>query len=36
MECALNMSGICKSYGGVPVLRDVDLQVGSGEIHALL
>jgi ribose transport system ATP-binding protein len=27
---------LTKSYGGVAVLRDVDLAVGNGEIHALL
>ena len=35
-EYALQMSGIVKTYGGVPVLKSVDLQVKSGEIHALL
>lgn len=35
-ELALQMSGIVKNYGGVPVLKDVDFTVNSGEIHALL
>ena len=28
--------GLWKSYGGVEVLRGVDLEVADGEIHALL
>ena len=32
----LTMEGIYKSFSGVPVLEDVGLSVGSGEIHALL
>lgn len=32
----LEMEGICKSFGGIPVLKNVSLQVGKGEIHALL
>lgn len=32
----LEMSGICKSFAGVAALRDVDLTVSGGEIHALL
>ena len=35
-ELALQMSGIVKKYGGVPVLKQVDLTVKAGEIHALL
>ena len=35
-ELALKMSGIVKKYGGVPVLKEVDFTVKSGEIHALL
>ncbi len=35
-ELALQMSGIVKKYGGVPVLKKVDLSIKSGEIHALL
>ncbi|MDI3257963.1 MAG: sugar ABC transporter ATP-binding protein [Kyrpidia sp.] len=30
------MRGIRKSFAGVPVLRDVDLAVTAGEVHALL
>jgi ribose transport system ATP-binding protein len=32
----LSLSTITKSYGGVPALRGVDLDVGRGEIHALM
>ncbi len=32
----LEMRGICKAFNGVPVLRDVQLSVESGEVHALL
>jgi len=35
-ERALQMTGIVKTYGGVPVLQNVDLSVERGEIHALL
>ena len=35
-EFALQMSGIVKTYGGVPVLKKVDFEVRKGEIHALL
>ena len=30
------MKDICKSFVGVPVLKGVDLEVESGEVHALL
>ena len=33
---ALTLSGISKSYFGNPVLRNVDLEVAPGEIHALV
>jgi branched-chain amino acid transport system ATP-binding protein len=33
---ALTVSGLTAGYGGAPVVRDVDLQVGEGEIVALL
>lgn len=36
MNPILNMQGIYKSFGGVHALVDVHLQVGCGEIHALL
>lgn len=32
----LHMSGICKSFSGVPVLKNVQLTVEVGEVHALL
>ena len=32
----LEMRGITKSFFGVPVLRDVDLDVRPGEVHAIL
>ena len=35
-EMILKMKGINKSFTGVKVLKDVDLQIGKGEIHALL
>lgn len=35
-ELALNMRGIVKRYGGIPVLKEVDFAVRVGEIHALL
>lgn len=31
----IEMKGIHKSFGGVPVLRDVDFEVQAGEVHAL-
>lgn len=36
MEYALKMSKINKSFSGVQVLKDVDFEVKSGEIHALV
>ncbi|MFT4288929.1 sugar ABC transporter ATP-binding protein [Nocardioides sp.] len=33
---ALSVRGLTKSFGGNPVLRGVDLEVGQGQIHALL
>ncbi|MDR0519850.1 MAG: sugar ABC transporter ATP-binding protein [Clostridiales Family XIII bacterium] len=36
MENALVMRDITKTFGGVPVLKDVDFAVGKGEIHALV
>lgn len=32
----LEMKNIYKSFNGVPVLTDVSLSIGSGEVHALL
>lgn len=32
---AVLMTGICKAFDGVPVLRDVDLEIAPGEVHAL-
>jgi ABC-type sugar transport system ATPase subunit len=34
--CMLRLTGISKAYAGVRVLQGVDLQVGAGEVHALL
>ena len=36
MNTILNMQGVSKSFGGVHALVDVHLQVGYGEVHALL
>ncbi len=35
-EPVLRLRGLGKAYGGVPVLRDVDLDLAPGEVHALL
>lgn len=32
----LAMKGICKAYPGVQALKNVDLEVGAGEVHALV
>ena len=32
----LQMEHICKSFDGVPVLKDVSFSVEKGEVHALL
>ena len=32
----LQMSNICKSFSGIPVLKNVQLTVEKGEVHALL
>lgn len=31
----LNCKGICKSFGGVHALQNVDLSVKRGEVHCL-
>ena len=33
---AIHIRGLCKSYGRTPAVRDVDLDVGYGEIFAIL
>ena len=35
-EPLLEMRGISKSFGGNPVLSDVDLRLWPGEVHALV
>jgi ABC-type sugar transport system, ATPase component len=35
-EYALEMLGICKSFPGVHALKDVNLRVKKGEVHALI
>ena len=35
-EYALELSGVCKSFGGVPVLKDVDFRLRKGSICALV
>jgi len=32
----LRCEGICKQFSGVPVLKNVDLEVAAGEVHALM
>jgi ribose transport system ATP-binding protein len=32
----LNAKGICKQFGGIEVLKSVDLEIKSGEVHALM
>ena len=32
----LQMRDICKSFSGIPVLKNVQLTVEQGEVHALL
>jgi ribose transport system ATP-binding protein len=34
-QLAVEMRRVCKSFDGVPVLRDVDFEVRQGEVHAL-
>ena len=35
-DYTIEATGVAKSFGGVPALRDVDLRVRVGEVHALL
>lgn len=35
-KIALEMQGICKSFAGVPVLRDIDFDLRRGEVHVLV
>ena len=35
-EALIELTGMCSGYGGVPVVRDIDLRVGPGEVVALL
>jgi ribose transport system ATP-binding protein len=35
-QIVMEMSSISKNYSGVPALKDVSLEVRSGEVHALL
>ncbi len=35
-DIILSMRGVTKSFGGVRALRGVDLEVGRGEVHALI
>ncbi len=35
-QALVAMSGICKSFNGFPVLRAVDLEIRTGEVHALV
>src|SRR5260370_26911534 len=32
----IELTGICKAFGGVSALRDVDFALQSGEIHGLV
>lgn len=34
--CLLQLKGISKSFSGIPVLQDVDLDIKPGEVHVLL
>ncbi len=34
-ELALSLNGICKSYSGIQVLHDINLDIHRGEIHCL-
>ena len=32
----LEMKNICKAFNGVPVLKNVELSIEKGEVHALM
>ena len=32
----VSLNGICKSFGGVPVLKNVGFELREGEVHALV
>ena len=32
----LELTGVCKAFGGVPAVIDMSLAVSAGEIHALV
>jgi ABC-2 type transport system ATP-binding protein len=34
--CAVELQGVCKRYGAVPVLHGVNLQLRAGEVYAFL
>ncbi|MBI2301350.1 MAG: sugar ABC transporter ATP-binding protein [Armatimonadetes bacterium] len=36
MSVALELHGVSKSYPGTPAVREVDLQIRAGEVHALV
>lgn len=35
-EVAVRMRGVTKSFGGAPILRDIDIDFMAGEVHALV
>lgn len=35
-DILLRAEGICKKFGGIPVLKNVDLEIRKGEVHALM
>ena len=34
--CAVSLKNICKSFGGVQVLKNVNFELQKGEVHALV
>ena len=32
----LKAEGICKQFNGIPVLKEVDLEIRAGEVHSLM